>query len=248
MRARDPNRLASSEYDVLIVGAGVYGLACAYEAASRGLRVAAIDKGDVGAGTSFNHQKTVHGGLRSLQTLSIVRAREAIRERRALARIAPLLLRPLPFLIGTYRSALRGRSALRAAFAVDRWLTRDRNEGLEPEMHLPAPRLLSRTATLKLFPEIRRERLTGGAQWYDYQMVENDRLTFAFAAAADRAGADIVTYVEARSALRSGSRVTGMRAADVLTGDVFDVRARLVVNAAGAGAGQVMESFGAQRP
>jgi glycerol-3-phosphate dehydrogenase len=180
MRTRDLSRLAATTYDVLVVGGGIHGLACAYELASRGLQVGLVDAADFGAGTSFNHQKTAHGGLRALQSLSLRRARESIRERRALARIAPWLLRPLPFLIGTYRSVVRSRVALRAAFALDSVIGRDRNEGLEPELHLPAARLVSRTATLKLFPGVRQAQLTGGAQWYDYQMVENDRLTFAF--------------------------------------------------------------------
>ena len=212
MRPRDLDRLASTAYDVLVIGGGIHGLTCAYEAASRGLRVALVDAGDFGSATSFNHQKTAHGGLRSLQSLSLARAREAIRERRALARIAPWLLRPLPFIVGTYRSVTRSRLALRGAFAVDRWLSRDRNEGVEPELHLPAPRLLSRTTTMKLFPGIRAEQLTGGAQWYDYQMVESDRLTFAFAAAADRAGAVLATYVEALRPIHASRRNAARKA------------------------------------
>ena len=248
MRPRDPQRLASASYDLVIVGGGIHGLACAYEAASRGLRAALIDAGDIGGGTSFNQQKTAHGGLRALQTLSIGRARDGIRERRGLARIAPWLLRPLPFIIGTYRSATRSRLALRAAFALDEWLGRRRNDGVEPELHLPRARLLSRTTTMKLFPGIRADGLTGGAQWYDYQMVENDRLTFAFAAAADRAGADLATYVEARDFLREHNRVTGVRAQDVLSGATFDIRGQVVINAAGARAGELMRVLGVTRP
>jgi glycerol-3-phosphate dehydrogenase len=248
MRPRDLNRLASTSYDVLVIGGGIHGVFCAYECASRGLHVALIDGGDIGSGTSFNHQKTVHGGLRSLQTLAIRRARDAIRERRALARIAPWLLRPLPFIVGTYPSATRGRVALRAAFAVDEWLGRRRNEGVEPELHLPRPRLLSRTATLKLFPGIRQERLTGGAQWYDYQMVENDRLTFSVGAAADRAGADLATYVEARGVRRQDGRIAAIQAHDVLGGSELEIQARVVVNATGARAGEVMRMLGVNRP
>jgi glycerol-3-phosphate dehydrogenase len=250
MRARDLNRLASTSYDVLVVGGGIYGLACAHEAASRGLQAALIDAADFGGATSFNHQKTAHGGLRPLQSLSIRRARESVRERRALARIAPWLLRPLPFLVGTYRSPVRNRLALRVAFKIDALIGRDRNEGVEPELHLPPARLLSKTATLKLFPGIRPDRLTGGAQWYDYQMVENDRLTFAVAAAADRAGADLANYVEARAAVRSDGRVTGMRVRDRLDGDRaedFEIQARAVINAAGARVGDVMGFFGIRR-
>jgi glycerol-3-phosphate dehydrogenase len=248
MRTRDLSRLAATTYDVLVVGGGIHGLACAYELASRGLQVGLVDAADFGAGTSFNHQKTAHGGLRALQSLSLRRARESIRERRALARIAPWLLRPLPFLIGTYRSVVRSRVALRAAFALDSVIGRDRNEGLEPELHLPAARLVSRTATLKLFPGVRQAQLTGGAQWYDYQMVENDRLTFAFAAAADRAGADLANHVEAVSALRVNGRLAGIRARDALTGHAFDIAAAVVVNAAGARTGDVMARLGVTRP
>jgi glycerol-3-phosphate dehydrogenase len=247
MRPRDLTRLASHPYDVLVVGGGIHGLACAYEAASRGLSVALVDAGDFGGGLSFNQQKTAHGGLRSLQSLSFGRARSSIRERRALARIAPWLLRPLPFLAGTYRSLTRGRLALRAGFAIDRQLGRRRNEGLEPELHLPRPRLLSRTATTKLFPGIREAALTGGAQWYDYQMVENDRLTLAFARAAERAGAELASYAAAVSAVKSGAELTGMRVRDTLGESEVEVAARVIVNAAGAGAGQVAAMLGLSR-
>src|SRR5207247_10218726 len=138
-RARDVTALADHAHDVLVIGGGVYGLAIAADAASRGLSVALVEAGDFGGGTSFNHQKTAHGGLRSLQTGRIDRAREAIRERRALARIAPRLLRPLPFIVATYRSWIKNRLALRAAFRIDRWLGRTRNDGVEPELHLPPP-------------------------------------------------------------------------------------------------------------
>ncbi len=247
MRARDLSHLETAGCDLLVVGGGIYGLACAYDAASRGLRVALVEAGDFGSGASFNHQKTAHGGLRSLGSGHLRRARESIRERRALARIAPWLLRPLPFLVGTYRSIARSRLALGSAFRLDAWLGRRRNDGVEPELHLPAPRLVSRAAVLRLFGGIRPEGLTGGAQWYDYQMVESDRLTVAFAEAADRAGADLANHVEAVGALTEGGRVTGMRLRDALTGRTLEVRARLTLNAAGAHAGTVMRMFGVER-
>jgi glycerol-3-phosphate dehydrogenase len=247
MRPRNLAHLAASDYDLLVVGGGIHGLTIAYEAASRGLRTALVEAADYGSGISFNHQRTAHGGLRSLQSARLDRAREAIYERRALARIAPWLLRPLPFIVGTYSSVWRGRTALRAAFRIDRWLGRHRNDGVEPELHLPAPRLISKAAALKLFPGIRQEGLTGAAQWYDYQMVEADRLTFAFAAAADRAGADLANYAEAVTPIREGTRIAGMQVADRLSGATFPIRARMTVNAAGARAGQLAALLGAKR-
>ncbi|HEV3484455.1 MAG TPA: FAD-dependent oxidoreductase [Vicinamibacterales bacterium] len=244
MRPRDLDRLEAATYDVLVVGGGIHGLALAYEAASRGLRTALVEAGDFGSGASFNHQKTAHGGLRSLQSGRLDRARDAIRERRALARIAPWLLRPLPFLVGTYRSFTRSRLALRTAFAIDAWLGRGRNTGVEPELHLPVARLISKAATLRLFPGIRHERLTGGAQWYDYQIVESDRLTVAFASAADRAGADLANYAEGVAALRDGSRIVGMRVRDRVSGREIDVRAAVSVNVAGGAVNVVRRMFG----
>jgi len=247
MRSRDLTRFTERTYDLLVIGGGIHGLTIAYEAASRGLRTALVDAGDFGGGASFNHQKTVHGGLRSLQSASLRRARESILERRALARIAPWFLRPLPFIVATYRSIARGRLAFRVAFKLDRWLGRDRNAGVEPELHLPAARLVSKAATLRLFAGVRADKLTGAAQWYDYQMVEADRLTLAFAAAADRAGADLANYVEALAPLRTGDRISGMTARDVLSGEVFSINARATVNAAGAQAGTVMRALGVSR-
>lgn len=247
MRPRDFQALGTQEFDLLVVGGGIHGLATALDAAARGLAVALIDAEDFAAAASFNHQRTAHGGLRSLQTGRLGHARQAIHERRTLARIAPRLLRPLPFMVGTYRSVLRSRLALRAAFRIDRWLGRHRNEGLEPELHLPPAKLTSRAATLKLFPGVRQEHLTGGANWYDYQIVHTNRLAIAFAEGAATRGARLVNYAAALAALKDGGRVTGMRVRDVLTGTEVDVRARLTINCAGAGVNAVMGLFGVRR-
>jgi glycerol-3-phosphate dehydrogenase len=244
MRSREFDGLGNTTFDVLVVGGGIHGLMTAYDAASRGLTVALVEAGDFAAATSFNHQRTAHGGLRSLGSGRIDLARESIRERRALARTAPRLLRPLPFIVGTYRSVTKGRLALRAAFRIDRWLGRQRNLDLEPELHLPPPRLTSRAATLKLFHGVREEGLTGGANWYDYQIVHTNRLAIAVAEGASARGARLVNYARAIAAIKDGSRVTGMRVKDVLTGAETDVRAALTINAAGAQAGEIARLFG----
>ena len=94
---RDLDRLTGRTFDVLVVGGGIYGLFVAYDAALRGLSVALIERDDFGCGASFNHLRTIHGGLRYLQSFDIGRARESLRERAALARIGPYAVRPLTF-------------------------------------------------------------------------------------------------------------------------------------------------------
>jgi glycerol-3-phosphate dehydrogenase len=244
MRPRDPARLASTRYDVLVVGGGVYGLSAAYEAAHRGLRTALVEAADFGGGASASHQTTAYG---TLQLHPLARLRLPVAERRALARMAPWLLRPLPFLAGTYRSLTHGRLARRAAFRIEHVLTRGRNEGVEPELHLPATRLISKAATLRLFPGIAAEGLTGGAQWYEYQVTDSDRFLLALAAAAGRAGADLANYVQVRSPLREGRRAAGVHARDHLMGQDLEIRAGCVVNAAGAGIPTLLEAFGISR-
>src|SRR5688500_39106 len=115
---RDLPRLAEHEFDVLVVGGGIYGLTIAYDAAQRGLTVALVERADFGAATSFNHLKTIHGGLRYLQSADVRRMRESIRERRAFACIAPRFIAPLRFAMPTAASLTRNSISLRAALAI----------------------------------------------------------------------------------------------------------------------------------
>src|SRR5258705_1552388 len=105
---RDLDRLTARTFDVLVVGGGIYGLTIAYDAAQRGLSVALIERHDFGSGASFNHLRTIHGGLRYLQTLDLARARESVKERRTLARIAPAAVRPVPVVLPLFPSIRPG--------------------------------------------------------------------------------------------------------------------------------------------
>ena len=232
---RDMARLQAGEFDLLVVGGGIHGLFTAYDAAARGMSVALIDRGDLGSGISFNHQRTIHGGLRALQSGHIRKCQEQIRERRAWARIAPHLLRPLPFLIGTYRGTRRSRTAVRLGFKLYDFVGRSRNANVLPELHLPNGRLESAATTRRLSPGVNTSRLSGGAIWYDYQTVHPDRLTWTVALAADQAGAVVCTYAEMVAPRRDGARVTGATVRDVMSGESLEVRAKAVVFAAGAG-------------
>jgi len=232
---RDLRRLADSVFDVLVIGAGIYGAATAWDAAQRGLSVALIDRGDFGGGTSFNNLKTLHGGLRSLQALDLGQMRRFIRERRALARIAPHLVRPLPFVVPTTTRLKRSRLAMQVALALNDLVARDRNEGLaDPALHLPAGRVVSRDEALRLNPFVAPEAVTGGAVWYDYQMTNADRMTFSFAQTAVVAGAAAANHLEATAFLLENGRVAGADVRDRLAGETFTIRARVVINAAGA--------------
>ncbi len=238
---RDLRRLADTKFDVIVVGAGFYGVTAAWDAAQRGLSVAIIDKDDFGAATSFNNLKTLHGGLRSLLALNFAQMRLFIRERRALARILPHLVRPLPFVVPTTRNPKRSALAMRLALAVSDAVASDRNEGLsDPGTHLPASRIVSREEALRLNPVIAPEGVTGGAVWYDYQMQSTDRVTLSFLLSAVDAGAVAANYVQAQRLLQQNGRVIGVRVEDRLTGEAFAIRGTVVVNAAGPWAASLL--------
>ncbi len=232
---RDLRRLADTRFDVLVIGAGIYGAITACDAARRGLSVALIDRGDVGGGTSFNNLKTLHGGLRSLQALNLRQMRRFIRERRAFARIAPGLVRPLPFVVPTTRDRTRNRLVMAMALAINDLVANDRDEGLaDPALHLPRGRVVSRREALDLNPLVSPDGVTGAAVWYDYQMTRSDRMTFAFVLSAAAAGAVAANYVSAVTPILDGGRVAGMHVEDRLSGSTFPLAAHVVVNAAGA--------------
>lgn len=241
---RDLRRLADTKFDVIVVGAGFYGVTTAWDAAQRGLSVAIIDRDDFGAATSFNNLKTLHGGLRSLQAANFKQMRLFIRERRAIARILPHLVRPLPFVVPTTRHPKRSALAMRIALAISDAVASDRNQGLpDPGTHLPASEIVSKEEALRLNPVVAPEGVTGGAVWYDYQMVSTDRVTLSFLLSAVDAGAAAANYLHASRFLKQNDRVIGVRVEDRLSNESFAIRGSVVVNAAGPWAASLLDDL-----
>ena len=230
---RDPAQLSSREYDLLVIGGGINGVCTAWDAALRGLSVALVEKGDFGEATSSATLRIVHGGLRYLQHLDFRRMRQSIRERMILMRIAPHLVHPLPFLIPTYGHVMEGMEALAAAMLINDLVSYDRNQLDDPEKFIPHARLISKRRCRRILPGVEQERLTGGAVFYDAQMYNSERLTLSFARSAADAGAHIANYAEVVGFSLDGRRVGRTRVRDVLTGEEFDVRARVVANITG---------------
>jgi glycerol-3-phosphate dehydrogenase len=231
---RDAGALAERAFDVLVVGGGIHGAACAWDAAQRGLRVALVERGDFGSGTSWNSLKTIHGGLRYLQTLDLRRMRASIAERRALLRIAPELVQPLGFVVPTYGHGAVGLEALGVALRLNDLVGWDRNRDLPPSQRLPRGRLLSRGELSALAPGLPLAGVSGGALYYDAQVSSSERLLLGFLHAACDHGALAVNDCELVGLARDASgRVAGARVRDHAGGGEFDVRAAVVLNCAG---------------
>ena len=240
---RDTDRLSSETFDVLVIGGGIYGATTARAAALRGLKVALIEQGDFGQGTSANSLKVIHGGLRYLQHLNLKRMRESIVARRRLLRLAPHLVQPQAFVLPTYGYGIHSRLLMSAVLLVNDLIAWDRNVAVYPRRHIPVGRILSRRECLDIMPGIDGHRLTGGAQWYDCVVSDTERLTLLFVVAANELGACAANYVRANKYLVSEHEVNGAQVMDCLNGRVFDVHARLVVNTAGPWEGQLLQTL-----
>ena len=222
-RADVLERLSTQAYDLLVVGGGIVGSRVALDAARSGLRVALVDKGDFGAGTSSASTKLVHGGLRYLATGQLRLVREAQRERQALEEIvAPGLVWSIPLVLATTPGG-SSRALLPVAMTLYRALA-GRNG--------PRPKRLSREDAPRLVPGLRAGTISSAVLLREGQ-TNDARLTLATVRAAAEAGADVANYV----ALVSLEQVRGRVVAALLEGlpgeRSLEVRTRAVVNATG---------------
>lgn len=224
MRRRHLTALAGQPFDLLVIGGGIFGGGVARDAALRGLRVALIDKGDFAGGTSSRSSKLIHGGFRYLEQGSLRLVMEACRERHILQRIAPHLVKPLPFLLPVYRGGSRSLGKVRVGMTLYDMLALYRNQ---------APhRCLSVAATLEREPGIVREGLVGSVLFYDCQ--EDDaRFCVDNVLHAAELGAACVNHCELTGFVSSQGRLAAAKVTDLIGNDTFEVRARTFVNAAG---------------
>ncbi len=229
---RDLDRLRSERFDLLIIGGGINGCGILRDAALRGFRAALVEKGDFASGTSSKSSKLIHGGLRYLEQMQFGLVHEACRERWTLLKIAPHLVRPLPFVIPIYRGDARGRATVHAGMILYDLMALFRNT----KRH----RMLSSSEVHELEPHLERAGLTGGALYYDCRM-DDVRLCLENVFSAGQAGAVAANYAEAVSFIKRDGRVVGAVIRDRLTGECMDVLARKVINATGPWTDGIMD-------
>jgi glycerol-3-phosphate dehydrogenase len=233
-RAAQLQALQEKEFDILVIGGGATGCGVALDAASRGLKVALVEKFDFSSGTSSRSTKLIHGGVRYLQKAILGldfeqyrMVQEALAERGNLVQIAPHLAHPLPIMLPVYRwwqlpyyyvgikcyDLVAGRQLLKSSY------------------------ILSKSKALELFPMLKRDKLVGALVYYDGQH-DDARMCIAIAVTAARLGANIANHTEVLDLCKgydaSGkSVVTGAKVRDRETGKEFLINAKCVVNATG---------------
>src|SRR5499426_469977 len=227
-RRESLSRLAEEVFDVLIIGGGITGAGLALDAALRGLRVALVEKRDFAAGTSSRSTKLIHGGLRYLEHFDFALVREGLRERSILARNAPRLARPFPFVIPIYENRRRNYDRplkMRLGLLLYDLLAGRRN--------FARHRRLGRDEALRLAPQLDPRGLKGAFVYHD--AVTNDsRLVIEVLKTARKRGAEIANYTRVAGFIKNGNgKIDGVRLRDELTGGEIECRARIVINATG---------------
>ena len=221
---RDCSQISNHKFDLLVVGGGINGAAISYLAAENGLSVALIDKGDFASGTSSKSSKLVHGGIRYLENLEFDLVAEALKERYIQFKNAPHLVKPLAFIIPVYEGD--PRSAWMVNSAVFLYDALAGNFKLGPHRFYSAQELLSQE------PSLNPQGLKGGVLYYDAQM-DDARLCLENVLMAAHKGAQAANYVEALSLVKENRKTAGIVAKDILTGQIFEIRAKRVVCALG---------------
>lgn len=230
MRFESLQQLSSQTFDVLVIGGGATGTGIAVDAATRGLKTALVERADFSSETSSRSTKLLHGGVRYLEhafkqldSRELELVRTALEERGNTLRNAPYLCHGLPILTPVY-------SLFEAAYL---WTGFKLYDLLAHDPTFPNSRFLSKAEVLKRLPQIQSKGLVAGLLYYDGQF-DDARLNTVLAKTAFEEGAAIVNYVSVTGFERSGKKLTGVKLVDQLTGQQWNARARVVVNATGA--------------
>lgn len=231
---RDLNSLQNNEFDLLIVGGGIQGACVALEAAKSGLKTALVDRSDFGGATSANSLKILHGGLRYLQHMDLPRMIESIQSRRFFADLAPELVQVLPCVMPTEKWGIKHALPMWVALKLNDMIAFNRNKGLVERVKLPPGNLLSTRNCQDLFPLVSEPFAHGGARWYDYLILNSERLTLECLHRASALGADVANYVEVEDYLIEEGVVKGVKArSDLGDGSTFEIRAKTTLNTVG---------------
>jgi glycerol-3-phosphate dehydrogenase len=240
---RYTEHISKEIFDLLVIGGGITGAAIAYEAASRGLSVVLLEKGDFSEATSAASSKMIHGGLRYLNNMEFSLVRESLRERRVLSNIAPNFVYPIPMVFPHYRKSPKSNKQLiKIGLTLYDLLGFGKSNTWDESKGIRNHKTVSPGKALALYPIIREKGLTGASIFYDCINLCPERLVLAFLKSALFHGAKAANYARVTGFLLDENRKTvcGATVRDLLTRKTHSVRARVTVNCAGPWADNVL--------
>ncbi|MGG4211835.1 FAD-dependent oxidoreductase [Paenibacillus sp. FSL L8-0638] len=217
-------RMGHEHFDILIIGGGITGAGIALDAADRGLKTALVEMQDFAAGTSSRSTKLVHGGLRYLKQLEVKMVAEVGKERAIVFENGPHVTIPERMLLPFHKGGTFNAFTTSVGLLVYDFLA-----GVKRSERR---RMLDIQATLEREPLLKRGGLKGSGSYVEYR-TDDARLTIEVMKEAVTRGALAVNYAKADKLLYDEGRISGASVTDRVTGKPYEIRASLVINAAG---------------
>ncbi len=219
------SKLQKEDFDLVIIGGGITGAGIALDAASRGMKVALVEKKDFASGTSSRSTKLIHGGLRYLKQFEIALVREVGRERAIVHKLAPHLVTSEKMLLPITENGTFGKITTSLGLMVYDVLA-----GVEK---VDQRKMLTKEETLKLEPLLNPETIEGSGLYSEYR-TDDARLTIEIIKTAVSFGAVCLNYLRAEDFCYDGrGKVSGIECIDEISQDRFSITSKIVVNAAG---------------
>lgn len=225
----------NEQFDVIVIGGGITGASVAYEAATRGLKVALLEKKDFSWATSAATSKMIHGGLRYLVNGEFGLVRESLRERRVLENIAPNFVYPAHLMMVHYEKPLKNNKwVVKIGMLMYDALSYDKNFTWDACKRIPMHRTISRQEVMRNEPQVRIEGLTGASVFYDCSSIFPERLTLAFIKSAVAYGAKVTNYAQVQGFIMDEqNHVTGVKVKDILNNKIIEVSGTVTINCGG---------------
>ena len=218
------NNLQETEYDVIIIGAGITGAGVAREAAMRELKVACIDMQDFAAGTSSRSSKLAHGGIRYLAHGDMDLVKESTTERNWMRAHIPHLVRPIPFLFVALEGGKYKKRDVVGACKLYDFLSDNKSEFKNYKKYKWYPP----EEIFKMEPGFIKEGNIGGAVYYDNN-VDDTRLTIEVLKEAVIRGADVVNYCEVTGYVKDNGKITGVKCKDLEKDKILEIKGKLII-------------------
>lgn len=232
------NNLQETEYDVIIIGAGITGAGVAREAAMRDLKVACIDMQDFAAGTSSRSSKLAHGGIRYLAHGDMDLVKESTTERNWMRAHIPHLVRPIPFLFVALEGGKYKKRDIVGACKLYDFLSDNKSEFKNYKKYKWYPP----EEIFKMEPEFIKEGNIGGAVYYDNN-VDDTRLTIEVLKEAVIRGADIVNYCKVTGYIKENGKIMGVECKDLEKDKILEIKGKLIINATGIWTDELLENY-----
>jgi len=216
-------------WDVVIIGGGATGLGCAVDASSRGFKTLVVEKFDFAKATSSRSTKLVHGGVRYLENGDVGLVLDALKERGRMKRNAPHLVKDQAFIIANYTYwdnflyffGLSFYDLLSFGFGYGR------------------SKFISKEKVLKYMPTAVRQGLKGGVIYHDGQF-DDSRMAINLAETCIEKGGTAINYTSVDSIIHENGKIVGVHITDRETGKGYDIKAKVVINAAGIFADDIL--------